>query len=187
MDFFFLNTVAYSILNAVFLQEMKHFSNFKRQFLSSEQLSNKPFSGNTHMSLSPKNKTSINSSTVLVSSTNHYSAPSLKLFQTSGWLYEISSLVMAALGLVVLICVLHTYENRPSPQWQLGITLNAIVSIVSTMFRASLMLPVARSLSQSAWIWFSQKNRPLESMCWYDAASRGPLGSVKLIWKLKFL
>ncbi len=78
-------------------------------------------------------------------------------------------------------------RSKPNPQWTLGISLNTIVSILSTVFRASLMLSVAHGLSQSGWIWFTQRPRPLSDICWYDSASRGPLGSVQLLWRLRLL
>ena len=114
-------------------------------------------------------------------------SPSLQLYKPSEWLYEISSLALSVLAVITLICVLRAYENRPNPQWRLGISLNTVVSILSTVFRASLMLPVAHALSQSGWIWFTQRPRPLSDICWYDSASRGPLGSVQLLWRLRLL
>jgi len=118
---------------------------------------------------------------------NRTKTPSLQLYQPGGWLYEISSLVLAVVAVIMLICVLRAYENKPNPQWPLGISLNTIVSILSTVFRASLMLSVAHGLSQSGWIWFTQRPRPLSDICWYDSASRGPLGSVQLLWRLRLL
>lgn len=104
-------------------------------------------------------------------------------------LWEIFSLVLATLCLVALVALLYKYNNRENPQWSLdhvGITLNAIVSIISTTFRASLLMPVGQSIAQFGWIWYTQP-RPLRDICYYHAASRGPLGSISLLFKLRFM
>ncbi|KAF2805532.1 uncharacterized protein BDZ99DRAFT_501742 [Mytilinidion resinicola] len=104
-------------------------------------------------------------------------------------LYEILSLLVSAASLAILIAVLSKYDNKPTPKWSLGplgITLNAIVSILSTVFRGSLLMPVAQSISQFCWIWYTQP-RPLRDVCDYDAASRGPLGSIRLLFRLRFI
>jgi Protein of unknown function (DUF3176) len=117
----------------------------------------------------------------------HSKASSLQSFWLRGWLGEIAALVGALVALVALISVLRVYENKPNPELPLGISLNTIVSIASTIFRASMMLSVASAISQAGWIWLVQQPRPLSNICWYDSASRGPLGSVLLLWRLRFL
>jgi len=47
------------------------------------------------------------------------------------------------------------------------------------------MITVAACISQLCWVWFNGKARPLQDVCYYDAASRGPLGSLLLLYRLK--
>jgi hypothetical protein len=117
----------------------------------------------------------------------HLSQHRINILSPHGWLYEVSSLFVAAASFVALVLVLRKYQNKPSPQWPADISLNTLVSVVSTVFRATLLMPVATGISQSGWIWFSQRSRPLEDICHYDSASRGPIGSIKLLFRLKFV
>jgi hypothetical protein len=110
-----------------------------------------------------------------------------RLFSPDGWLWELSNLALATAAFVALIIVLYKYENRPSPNWPSGISLNTIISIVSTIFRAALSLSVTRGIGQLVWIRLADKTGSLDDICWYDSASRGPLGSLLLLWKLKFM
>lgn len=113
--------------------------------------------------------------------------PVTPILRNSMW--EILSLALAAASILALIAILRTHDSKPSPEWSLGpfgVTLNAIVSIVSTVFRASLLMPVAQSISQFGWIWYTQP-RPFRDICYYDSASRGPLGSIRLLYRLHFV
>ena len=112
---------------------------------------------------------------------------SLLPFWFRGWVKEIAALVGALVALVAYISVLRVVENKPNPELPLGVSLNTIVAIASTIFRACTMLSVASAISQAGWIWLVQRPRPLSNICWYDAASRGPLGSLLLLWRLRFL
>ncbi|TVY21498.1 hypothetical protein LARI1_G002287 [Lachnellula arida] len=67
-----------------------------------------------------------------------------------------------------------------------NITLNAIISIISTAFRAALLTPVAQSVSQFCWVSFTRP-RSLQDVVYYDSASRGPFGSLRLLFRLRFI
>jgi hypothetical protein len=74
-------------------------------------------------------------------------------------IWEILSLALAAAALFGFVAILRKHENKEVPKWALGhaeVTLNAIISIVSTLFRGSLLMPVAQSISQLCWTWYTQ-------------------------------
>ena len=103
--------------------------------------------------------------------------------------WEIFCFSLATVSLVALFAILWNYHSKKNPTWsvgRVGITLNAIVSIVSTLFRGSLSMPVAQSISQLCWTWYTRP-RPLRDVCYYDSASRGPLGSLRLLVRLRFV
>jgi hypothetical protein len=103
--------------------------------------------------------------------------------------WAIVCLVLATASLLSFMALLRVYDKKESPEWSLtfvGFTFNTIVSIVSTLFRASLLMPVAQSISQLCWTWYAQP-RSLIDICYYDSASRGPLGSVRLLLRLRFM
>lgn len=127
---------------------------------------------------------------VKASSTNTLEkAPSRALLPIKSLSSEIFFLVLAAASLIGLLALFKRYDHKPTPQWSLGswgVTLNAIISIVSAIFRGSLMMPVAQTISQFTWIWYMQP-RPFQDLVYYDSASRGPLGSFRLLLRLRFM
>ena len=103
---------------------------------------------------------------------------------TDTWFLEVFSLLGSFLSLVSMILLLACYNNRPVFYWH-GVTLNAVVSVLATVSKAWLMLPLSESISQWKWILFSRRREPLINLDAIDSASRGPLGSVQLLWRTK--
>ena len=109
-----------------------------------------------------------------------------QVFGKRSWLFEVTGQLLAAVSLGILVVVLKVHQDKPIPKWPVGLTLNTIASIISTIFRSSLMISVTSALSQSGWLWYAQRPKPLRDICWFDSASRGPLGSLQLLWSIKF-
>jgi hypothetical protein len=70
------------------------------------------------------------------------------------WLLEIISWIFSALSMAGIIIVLYHYQYRLLPQWPLGLTLNAYISVLAKASGAALLLPVSEALGQLKWIWF---------------------------------
>ena len=81
--------------------------------------------------------------------------------------------------------MLGMYDTKPAPQWPLGITINSLVALLTSLSRLAFMVPLVQGMSQLKWVWFSSKPRPLSDFQLYDEASRGPWGGVKILFKLK--
>ncbi|PGG96231.1 hypothetical protein AJ79_09667 [Helicocarpus griseus UAMH5409] len=75
--------------------------------------------------------------------------------------------------------LLHTYDGR---DWPYAVTLNTVISILVTMMKAALVVPLAEGISQLKWSWFNKPSR-LYDLALLDAASRGPLGAGKVIFQ----
>lgn len=102
------------------------------------------------------------------------------------WLAEILALTFSASCLVAIIIVLKVYERKSIPQIPFGLTLNAIISILATGSKSSLLLAVAGAISQLKWCWFTSKSRDLGDIQEFDDASRGPWGSLTLLFSAHF-
>ena len=91
------------------------------------------------------------------------------------WGFEIAALVLAFASFVALILVLQRWDKRSQQQWSYShLTLNDLVAILSTVTRASLLVPVAGAISQAKWTWYSApRGRALESFEVIDQSSRG--------------
>ncbi|KAK3073299.1 hypothetical protein LTR53_005251 [Teratosphaeriaceae sp. CCFEE 6253] len=99
----------------------------------------------------------------------------------NSWFAEILAMAFSAACLVALALVLQTYDRGASPQLRYGLTLNAIISVLASASKASLVCAVAGALSQLKWCWFTT-DRKLQDLQSFDDASRGPWGSATLLF-----
>ncbi len=84
----------------------------------------------------------------------------------------------------VIVAVLRAYDGRPLPTLPMHITLNTFLAFFTTLTKAAFAMAVAEALSQWKWNWF-EADRPLTDFQTFDAASRGPWGSLKLLARLR--
>lgn len=68
------------------------------------------------------------------------------------------------------------------PQWPYGITLNALVSVLSTVMKATMAFILTESLAQLKWSWFRDGNK-LSDLALLDAASRGAMGALVVLFR----
>ncbi|KAF2473581.1 uncharacterized protein BDR25DRAFT_311809 [Lindgomyces ingoldianus] len=101
------------------------------------------------------------------------------------WFPEVQSIFTAWLALVMVFFLLGYYFNKAPFTWH-GLSLNTWVSIFSTVMKSLLLFTVSACLSQWKYISFSQRKRKLIDFDLYDGASRGPNGSVSLLWSMQF-
>ncbi|KAJ5377132.1 uncharacterized protein N7496_004541 [Penicillium cataractarum] len=99
------------------------------------------------------------------------------------WILE-CLLMIFSLGCLVAICsVLLAYDNKTRPDMKYGLSLNAIISTLATASKSSLVFVVGEAIGQLKWIWLqTPSNRQLLDVQTFDSASRGPLGSLVLLF-----
>ncbi|EGX88750.1 hypothetical protein CCM_08796 [Cordyceps militaris CM01] len=98
------------------------------------------------------------------------------------WAWEMLSLFVSVLSLASIIIVLDVYENRRLDEWTPKISINAVISVLSAVFKGSLALPVTEGISQLKWLMFAKQPRALSELDVYDRASRGAWGSALMIF-----
>lgn len=96
------------------------------------------------------------------------------------WGFEIFCIIMALGVLAAMNIVLFVFDSKSVFDGRV-ITLNAIISTLSTASRVSLLAMLASAISQWNWLLFSNGSRRLIDFEYLAAASRGPLGSVKVL------
>ncbi|KAK5125245.1 hypothetical protein LTR85_000921 [Meristemomyces frigidus] len=104
------------------------------------------------------------------------------------WRLEIASATLSILCIVCLSAILYRVNGKPYHPWRLGnvhISPNTLLSIVSTVSKASFLLPVTEALSQLKWTYFQQQPHRVIDFQRFDDAGRGPLGALKLLWVVK--
>lgn len=93
-------------------------------------------------------------------------------------------MVFSLTCLVANIGFLLYLDERQYQSWRIvniDITPNAIISVLATLNKASLLLPVAEMLVQLKWLWFQARERRVFDLQVFDDASRGPLGSLRFL------
>jgi hypothetical protein len=85
-----------------------------------------------------------------------------------------------------MLVLLVVFNGRPIFDWY-NVTLNAILSALSMVIKASLVFAVAEAVGQWKWIIFSQETRALMDFERIDLVTRFPLGSVAILFKMKSL
>ena len=96
------------------------------------------------------------------------------------WRFEIFCAVVTVWMLVAMCIVLYMFDSESAFDGPV-VTLNAIISMLSTASRVSLVAMLASAISQWNWLLFSESNRRLLDFQHLAEASRGPLGSVKVL------
>lgn len=112
------------------------------------------------------------------------------------WLWELLAWAVAVLAFLGIIILLQTRNHKPVPDWTIKttlsgrtyetkITINAVISLFSTVLKSMIMIPVAAAISQLKWLWFHNGRNKLSDVQLFDAANRGPLGSIVLLWQMR--
>lgn len=112
-----------------------------------------------------------------------------------GWGWELAAWLLSAVSTVTLLTVFAMFANKSLRSWNSTITPAAVVAILSQFGQTAILAPVTACICQSMWLWLHKESRTrqpsiqvdkhpqLISMQQYDGGSRGPLGSLFLLFK----
>jgi hypothetical protein len=93
------------------------------------------------------------------------------------WLCESVAMCFSIGCLVAIVFVVAAYDGERIPELASGVTINAIISVLSTASRASLIFVVSTAMGQLKWCWLRRSGRRIRDIRAMDDASRGPLGA----------
>ena len=102
----------------------------------------------------------------------------------TSWEWELAAFMTCVTSFAALVIVLSFRNGNPPPNFPLGITLNTVVAIFSTVLKTAMLYCAAEAISQSKWIWFRRKAQPLSDVEIYDQASRGPWGALMMLSRI---
>ncbi|KAK1993387.1 hypothetical protein LX36DRAFT_586463 [Colletotrichum falcatum] len=97
------------------------------------------------------------------------------------WYLDFAGAAVAIICMVLIAATLLEADGKQLAKWPLVISPNTIVSILTTITRTALLVPLGSSISQLKWRHLLLKARPLEHLQLFDSASRGPWGSLLMI------
>ncbi|KAK3392659.1 hypothetical protein B0T20DRAFT_488495, partial [Sordaria brevicollis] len=98
----------------------------------------------------------------------------------SNWGWEIAAVLLSSCSLAATIVVLKLSDGINVDSWKFYLSLSTTISILSQLSRTSLAFALTSCIGQAKWNWFSRREDRLATFSHFDAASRGPLGSVQL-------
>lgn len=97
------------------------------------------------------------------------------------WVCEAFAMSFSVGCLVAIVFVVGAYDGEKIPQLVSGLTLNAIISLLSTASRTSLIFVVGAIMGQLKWCWLKRSERQIYDIQSMDDASRGPLGALSVL------
>ncbi|KAI0444888.1 hypothetical protein F4803DRAFT_510202 [Xylaria telfairii] len=105
------------------------------------------------------------------------------------WQWELVMAVVSLIAFAALVIILAVMDGKPAQHWG-PLTLNSINSLLTTVIGSSMAAIVGAALSQNLWNGFGQlrtsnglTTRPAQDLQVYQDASRGPAGSLILLWR----
>jgi hypothetical protein len=101
------------------------------------------------------------------------------------WLWEAGACILALGLLGVIFGILIFINNKPTWHWEFRWSPTAVLAFVVTVMKAAILIPVSSAIGQLKWHRFKRYDR-LRDMELYDEASRGSIGSARLLLSLKF-
>lgn len=104
----------------------------------------------------------------------------------STWWMEIITMSISLGCMTVLIYILMRFQNRLLTEWSFFISINATVAVAITAARATLLAAISVCLSQEKWTRFTKRDCRLQDFAIIDTASRGPLGSLQMLYKISW-
>lgn len=100
------------------------------------------------------------------------------------WTWELFAIAISASALISIAAVLIAYNGKTLAEWGAPIRPNTVISALSTLAKSSMLMVVGEGLGQLKWTYFEQRPHRLQDFEIFDGASRGPLGSLRLLWKI---
>jgi hypothetical protein len=116
---------------------------------------------------------------------NFLLAPIEKFFHFLLAHMEWAAFILSTLSFIGLIALLWKVDNKPQPSWtRLSISLNSVISWISTVAKFELSILIGSGIGQLKWIWFAKQENALSFLQAFDSA-KDPVGAATLLWKLR--
>lgn len=100
------------------------------------------------------------------------------------WWLECVCLLLMVIALIAVAVTVYKYEGMPQPRWRYSVTVNTLIALYTVIITAAMVKILSSGLSQLKWLWYS-KQRCLGDIEYWDQATRGPWGSLCLLWRLR--
>ncbi|KAI9720983.1 MAG: hypothetical protein M1828_005455 [Chrysothrix sp. TS-e1954] len=105
----------------------------------------------------------------------------LKRWWKNTWAFEILTWAIATIATLAIFVLLAVFKDKPLRDYHSRVHINTFVSVLAQVGQTAAIVPVSECIGQLKWLWYKQKERPIKDFQDYDAASRGPYGSIVLL------
>lgn len=99
-------------------------------------------------------------------------------FLASTWVWELCGICISIFCMIAIIVTLPNFNGHPLADWNFVLSPNTLVSTFITVSKTSMLLVVAEGISQLKWSYFTTGPHSIAELQHFDAASRGPWGSL---------
>ncbi|KIW04641.1 uncharacterized protein PV09_04386 [Verruconis gallopava] len=111
--------------------------------------------------------------------------PSWSLNKSQNWTLELACVFISLACMAALLVLFIYFDKKPLSSWHFYFSLNTVASTLGTTAKSSMLLAVGSAIGQGKWQWFYNNPQPLRDFDVFDEATRGPLGSIRLLWTLR--
>lgn len=102
------------------------------------------------------------------------------------WTWEAGGAILSVTCLALLIGFLGYVNGKAYISWQYSISPNAVISVLAAFIKAAMLIPVSACLGQLKW---GHGRHPKPTQLYHfhllDQASRGPWGSLEILWRVR--
>ena len=100
------------------------------------------------------------------------------------WKWEICTWILGSAGYIANLILVGMWNGKLQKDWNSNIQITTFVAALAQVSQSALMVPTASSIAQLKWKWVTAIGRPAIDINRFDLASRGPDGSLRLLWHL---
>jgi hypothetical protein len=101
------------------------------------------------------------------------------------WYLEAFCLLCSAACATLIAIFLVSIDNTHVESWHHYFSINTVVSTLGVIFKLTLLMAVSAALAQGKWTWFQKRADTLSTFEAIDAGSRGTVGSLKLLLRMR--
>lgn len=101
------------------------------------------------------------------------------------WWWEIGGALLSIICVGLVLVVLFEASDIALAAWPLWIQPNSLIAVFTTVGKSAMMVPIASCISQLKWRHFELRANRLSHLQVLDEASRGPWGSLMLLFDFR--
>ena len=104
----------------------------------------------------------------------------------ASWTFEVLAMMGSVIGQGAIIAILVFMQDKELIRWKSAVSINAMVSALTTAAKSLMLFAVAGCLGQLKWIYFHSQPRQLYHLELFDELGKGPLGALQIVLRVRW-